>query len=1312
MSQIQVTGEAKIRDLQGPVVANSGIITALDGLPSQYVRGDGTLADIPSVTGGGASVSYYLNGSVNQGTFGGSTYYQLGENAITGVGTNFSTSTDGLLAQFITDAGVPDVTEIPSGNWNIEFYMGVSASSGALASFYVDIFKYDGTTFTLIGSNSTTPDFLTNTTTVDAYFTSVAMPLTAMAQTDRIAIRVYANVAGKTVTIYTEDNRLCQVVTTFSRGMLSLNSLTDQQQYLTVGTAGTDFNIVSAIDTHTFNIPVASATKTGKLSSTDWSTFNNKQNTIIDPITGTGTSTGVAYFNSGTSITSEAAFNYDASTNRLGVNTSVPNATIGANAATDSGYSLLLKNDNANYNGIGFGTDSTYGNLMSTEKLGTAPSRNLTLLNQSGFVSLTEAGNLGVNILNPNTGVDIYNGTSAYLWLHTANSGITGTDGVRLALFSTNGANLRNFDGSFSITAEGDFSVITLGAENFKINSADGSIYQSKVANAMLKSVSGVITAAVANSDYQLPITLTTSGSSGAATFSSNTLNIPNYTLSGLGGVPTSRTLTINGTSYDLSADRSWSVGTMGGSGSAGRVAYYDGVNSITSESGFIYDSSTNRLGVNTTVPNATIGANAGTDSGYSLLLKNADNNYNGIGFGTDSTYGNLISTEKLGTAPARNLTLLNQSGFASLKENGSFGINTLNPAVAGVGIDIYSSTSAGLRFHTATSGTTVSDGAGINFSSANNLGITNYEAGAIDIVTNGNSGVYIASNGFVGINGATPSVALTVNGNATVSGLTSGNVVFPTTGGLLTGTSNFFWDASNIRLGIGLNNPQRRVEIYSATADSHLRLSGSAPSVSMGESITGSVYQAKFALATGTGQFVSGSVAGDFVILNQTGNIIYGTNNTEKARLTTTGSFGLGTTSPDTLLDVRGEISLSYNATNGLRFYNQDRSNWSSIGNNIATGSSSANLVFRTSSGVALTIDSNRNTTFATAATFSSSVSATSATLSDTVAITLTSSDSRILGGNSTGRLLLANSGTSTYGIFYGASHATAPNAISLVTDNTERIRVTNTGNVGIGTSSPNLSAGATGSTIVTISASASGRNGILELNGTRTTENDIVGYVRFFNNAAATPLADIRAIRGSSDTAGSLTFDTSGTERMRITSAGSLLVGTSSEGQPNISAFQYLGGGQTGAYSGVVRLLHNSNNVSGSGFVDFWYNGSNIGSISQNGTTNVAYNTSSDYRLKEDLKDYSGIDLVSAIKTYDYQWKSDKSRMYGVMAHELAEVIPYAVTGEKDGERMQGVDYSKIVPVLVKAIQEQNEIITKQGQSIEELKALIAAK
>ena len=80
----------------------------------------------------------------------------------------------------------------------------------------------------------------------------------------------------------------------------------------------------------------------------------------------------------------------------------------------------------------------------------------------------------------------------------------------------------------------------------------------------------------------------------------------------------------------------------------------------------------------------------------------------------------------------------------------------------------------------------------------------------------------------------------------------------------------------------------------------------------------------------------------------------------------------------------------------------------------------------------------------------------------------------------------------------------------------------------------------------------------------------------------------------------------------------------------------------------------------------------------------------TTSDYRLKEDLKDFNGLDKVSKIPVYDFKWKTDESRSYGVMAHELQEVLPDAVSGEKDAEEMQGVDYSKIVPLLVKSIQE----------------------
>jgi hypothetical protein len=86
--------------------------------------------------------------------------------------------------------------------------------------------------------------------------------------------------SGRNITLHTEDNNLCQVITTFTTGLTALNGLTEQVQNFATGTSGTDFNINSATSTHTFNLPTASATNRGALSSSDWSTFNGKQNAL------------------------------------------------------------------------------------------------------------------------------------------------------------------------------------------------------------------------------------------------------------------------------------------------------------------------------------------------------------------------------------------------------------------------------------------------------------------------------------------------------------------------------------------------------------------------------------------------------------------------------------------------------------------------------------------------------------------------------------------------------------------------------------------------------------------------------------------------------------------------------------------------------------------------------------------------------------------------------------------------------------------------------------------------------------------------
>lgn len=166
--------------------------------------------------------------------------------------------------------------------------------------------------------------------------------------------------------------------------------------------------------------------------------------------------------------------------------------------------------------------------------------------------------------------------------------------------------------------------------------------------------------------------------------------------------------------------------------------------------------------------------------------------------------------------------------------------------------------------------------------------------------------------------------------------------------------------------------------------------------------------------------------------------------------------------------------------------------------------------------------------------------------------------------------------------------------------------------------------------------------------------------------------------------------TFETSGSIRMRITSGGNILMGTTTDAGYTLNV---VGNAQFIKSTTSTAMVVGLSGVTGS-IIRFSYNGSFVGSISTDGS-NTAYNTSSDYRLKQDIKDFNGLDLLSRIKPYDFEWKSNKTRSYGVLAHELQEVINYAVTGSKDSEEMQGVDYSKLVPILIKAIQELNEKI-----------------
>lgn len=99
----------------------------------------------------------------------------------------------------------------------------------------------------------------------------------------------------------------------------------------------------------------------------------------------------------------------------------------------------------------------------------------------------------------------------------------------------------------------------------------------------------------------------------------------------------------------------------------------------------------------------------------------------------------------------------------------------------------------------------------------------------------------------------------------------------------------------------------------------------------------------------------------------------------------------------------------------------------------------------------------------------------------------------------------------------------------------------------------------------------------------------------------------------------------------------------------------------------------------------------------------------STSDYRLKEDLSEFNALDLVKKVSVYDFAWKNGNGREIGVMAHELQQTFPYLVSGHKDEIDVNGqpiiqrVNYAKLVPVLLKAIQEQQQQLNELQEQLQ---------
>jgi hypothetical protein len=261
----------------------------------------------------------------------------------------------------------------------------------------------------------------------------------------------------------------------------------------------------------------------------------------------------------------------------------------------------------------------------------------------------------------------------------------------------------------------------------------------------------------------------------------------------------------------------------------------------------------------------------------------------------------------------------------------------------------------------------------------------------------------------------------------------------------------------------------------------------------------------------------------------------------------------------------------------------------------------------------------------------------------------------------------------------------------------------VVNSGLVGIGTSSPTQRLQVDG--------------GAFRITGDYTTIANNQGLLLGFNSASDE--ARYYAVGANGGGVGEHVFYTynystgAGSERMRIDSSGNVLVGMSSP----INAFNLANIQASTSKNGLG--ISTSSGSDTSYFVAFYAGTSNIGSISTSNNTTTAYNTASDYRLKENITEITdGITRVKQLNPSRFNFITDPDRIVdGFIAHEVQDIVPEAITGEKDAVNEdgsinpQGIDQSKLVPLLTAALQEAIALIESQQSQIDALTARIEA-
>jgi hypothetical protein len=409
-------------------------------------------------------------------------------------------------------------------------------------------------------------------------------------------------------------------------------------------------------------------------------------------------------------------------------------------------------------------------------------------------------------------------------------------------------------------------------------------------------------------------------------------------------------------------------------------------------------------------------------------------------------------------------------------------------------------------------------------------------------------------------------------------------------------------------------------------------------------------------------------------------------------------GNVGIGTTSPDQTLHVhKGSAgSVSSNSFSVLTLENDTVCvlqtlvpNTSSaqlrFGDNNDDGKgilsydhSTDHMQFNVNGPERMRIDSSGNLLVGTDT--GSFVNGGGVIIANTQAARLKLCDSDTAGTGSADGFEITQAGTAAY-IYQNEN-----DFMAFGTNATERMRIHTNGNISIGTSSDWFTT--TGRQTLRLQGGSGGSFLVLDTTGSGDfyIASEDNGHAYFWNQS----------------TSGNSVFATANTERMRIDSAGNVLVGRTSQVAGGKFCLDYTNGVTAG-------LAIKDTKTTGTGVVLQVVNGSGtiVGAISHD-QSNTTFSPSSDARLKENIRDYdNALDDVMKLKPRKYSWKVNGAEDNGFIAQELLETPEFANRVNPlsvDDATMYGVDYMKFVAVLTGAIQEQQVMI-------EELKAEVSA-